>query len=95
MITMLVSYAVVLRYMDSENRQVEEYWKNVMFESYIKGLESQSYLVEQSERNLRISKRWLTRTGSPAIVKIWLSIPFSQQWPSRRSLFKSPYIQIS
>lgn len=54
MITMLVSYAVVLRYMDSENRQVEEYWKNVMFESYIKGLESQSYLVEQSERNLRI-----------------------------------------
>lgn len=40
--------------MDSETKQVEEYWKNVMFESYIKGLESQSYLVEQSERNLRI-----------------------------------------
>lgn len=54
MITMLVSYVVVLRYMDSETKQVEEYWKNVMFESYIKGLESQSYLVEQSERNLKI-----------------------------------------
>lgn len=54
MITMLVSYVVVLRYMDSEAKQVEEYWKNVMFESYIKGLESQSYLVEQSEQNLKI-----------------------------------------
>lgn len=54
MITMLVSYVVVFRYMDSETKQVEEYWKNVMFESYIKGLESQSYLVEQSERNLKI-----------------------------------------
>ena len=54
MITMLVSYVVVLRYLDSETKQVEEYWKNVMFESYIKGLESQNYLVEQSERNLKI-----------------------------------------
>lgn len=54
MITMLVSYMVVFRYMDSEAKQVEEYWKNVMFESYIKGLESQSYLVGQSERNLKI-----------------------------------------
>lgn len=54
MITMLVSYVVVFHYMDSENKQVEEYWKNVMFESYIKGLESQRYLVEQSERNLKI-----------------------------------------
>lgn len=53
-ITMLVSYVVVLRYLDSETKQVEEYWKNVMFESYIKGLESQNYLVEQSERNLKI-----------------------------------------
>lgn len=53
-ITMLVSYVVVLRYMDSETKQVEEYWKNVMFESYIKGLESQNYLVRQSERNLKI-----------------------------------------
>lgn len=54
MITMLVSYVVVLRYLDSETKQVEEYWKNVMFESYIKGLESQNYLVEQSEQNLKI-----------------------------------------
>ncbi len=54
MITMLVSYVVVLRYLDSETKQVEEYWKNVMFESYIKGLESQNYLAEQAERNLKI-----------------------------------------
>lgn len=54
MITMLVSYVVVLRYLDSEAKQVDEYWKNVMFESYIKGLESQNYLVEQSEQNLKI-----------------------------------------
>lgn len=54
MITMLVSYMVVLRYMDSEVKQKEGYWKNVMFEFYIKGLESQHYLVEQSERNLKI-----------------------------------------
>lgn len=54
MITMLVSYVAVLRYLDTETKQVDEYWKNVMFESYIKGLESQNYLVEQSERNLKI-----------------------------------------
>lgn len=54
MITMLVSYIVVIRYLDTESKQVEEYWKNVMFESYIKGLETQSYLVEQSEQNLKI-----------------------------------------
>ena len=54
MITMLISYVVVLRYLDSEAKQVEEYWKNVMFESYIKGLESQNYLTEKSEQNLKI-----------------------------------------
>lgn len=54
MITMLVSYVVVLRYLHSETKQVEAYWKNVMFESYIKGLESQNYLVERAEQNLRI-----------------------------------------
>lgn len=53
-ITMLVSYLVVMRYMDSETKQVEEYWKNVMFGSYIKGLESQNYLTEKSEQNLKI-----------------------------------------
>ena len=51
---MLVSYIVVLRYLDGEMKNVDSYWKNVMFESYIKGLESQNYLVEQSERNLKI-----------------------------------------
>lgn len=54
MITMLVSYIVVLRYLDSTNKQVDEYWKNVMFGSYIKGLESQNYLLKQSELNLKI-----------------------------------------
>lgn len=54
MLTMLVSYVVVFRYLDSETKQMEESLKNVMFESYIKGLESQNYLVEQSERNLKI-----------------------------------------
>lgn len=53
-ITMLVSYLVVMRYLDSETKQMEEYWKNVMFESYIKGLEGQNYLAEKSERNLKI-----------------------------------------
>ena len=54
MVTMLVSYVVVLRYLHSETKHVEQYWKNVMFESYIKGLESQNYLVKQSEQNLKI-----------------------------------------
>lgn len=54
MITMLVSYVVVMRYLHSETKQVEAYWKNVMFESYLKGLESQNYLVERAEQNLRI-----------------------------------------
>lgn len=54
MITMLVSYVVVLQYLDGEMKQVEGYWKNVMFESYSKGLESQRYMVEQAEQNLRI-----------------------------------------
>ncbi|MDE6603652.1 MAG: GHKL domain-containing protein [Lachnospiraceae bacterium] len=54
MITMLISYVVVLRYLDSETKQVEAYWKNVMFGSYIKGLECQNYLTEKSEQNLKI-----------------------------------------
>lgn len=54
MITMFVSYVVVLHYMDSEMKHIEEYWKNAMFESYIKGLESQKHLVEQSEQNLKV-----------------------------------------
>ena len=54
MITVLVSSVVGLRYLNSETKHREEYWKNVMFESYIKGLESQNYLAEQSTRNLKI-----------------------------------------
>lgn len=54
MITMLISYIVVLRYIESDSKRQDIYWKNVLFESYIKGLEDQYYLVEQSEKNIRI-----------------------------------------
>lgn len=54
MITMLVSYVVVLQYVETESEQKTTYLKNVLFESYIKGLENQFYLVEQSEQNLKI-----------------------------------------
>lgn len=53
-ITMLVSYVIAFRYVGSESDRADTYWKNVMFESYIKGLENQYYLVEQSEKNLQI-----------------------------------------
>ncbi len=53
-LTMFVSYVVVLRYVESESKRTDIYWKNVLFESYIKGLENQYHLVEQSERNLKI-----------------------------------------
>lgn len=53
-VTMLTSYVVAFRYVESESERADTYWKNVMFESYIKGLENQYYLVEQSEKNLRI-----------------------------------------
>lgn len=53
-VTMLVSYVVVLQYVESEANQKNIYLKNVLFESYIKGLENQFYLVEQSEQNLKI-----------------------------------------
>ena len=52
--TMCVSHVVVLRYIESDSKQKDIYWKNVLFESYIKGLENQYYLVEQSEKKLRI-----------------------------------------
>lgn len=54
MITMFVSYMIVLHYIESMMKQIEGYWKNVMFESYIKGLESQNYMVRQTEQNLRM-----------------------------------------
>lgn len=54
MITMFVSYVVVFRYVESEANRIGIYWKNALFETYIKGLESQYYLVERSEKNLKI-----------------------------------------
>lgn len=53
-LTMFISYVVVLRYLKSESERTGIYWKNVFFSSYIKGLEGQYNLVEQSERNLKI-----------------------------------------
>ncbi len=53
-ITMFVTYVVVLRYLESESERAGIYWKNVFYESYIKGLEAQYYLVERSEQNLKI-----------------------------------------
>lgn len=54
MITMLVSYVVVLRYIESDSNRQDIYWKNILFESYIKSLEAQYELVEESEKNIRI-----------------------------------------
>ena len=53
-ITMFASYVIVFRYVESESRRQNVYWKNVLFSSYIRGLENQYYLVEQSEKNLKI-----------------------------------------
>lgn len=53
-ITMFVSYVVVLRYMESQSEKTDIYWKSVFMEEYIKGLESQYYMIEQSEHNLKI-----------------------------------------
>lgn len=53
-ITMFISYVVVLRYVASESQRIEIGWKNIIYESYIKGLENQYALIEQSEKNLRI-----------------------------------------
>lgn len=53
-ITMLVSYVAVFRYVESESNRAGIYWKNVLFEAYIKGLEGQYYFVEQAEKNLKI-----------------------------------------
>lgn len=54
MVTMFVSYVTVFRYVKSEADNSGIYLKNVLFESYIRGLESQYHLVEQSEQNLKI-----------------------------------------
>lgn len=54
MATMFVSYTAVLRYIESESERKDIYWKNKIFESYIKGLESQYTLVGQAEKNLKV-----------------------------------------
>lgn len=53
-ITMFVSYVVVMRYVSTESQRTDLYWQNMIFETYIKNMENQHYLVEQSEKNLRI-----------------------------------------
>ncbi len=53
-VMMFVSYVIVFRYVESESNRKSAYWKNVLFKSYIKGLENQYYLVEQAEKNLKI-----------------------------------------
>lgn len=53
-ITMFVSYIVALRYLESESRKNAAYWKNMIQESYIQGLENRHYLVERTEQNLKI-----------------------------------------
>lgn len=53
-IAMFASHVIVLQYVSSESQRTAIYWQNVLFESYIQGLENQYYLVEQSEKNLQI-----------------------------------------
>lgn len=53
-ITMFVSYTVVIRYLESESNRNTIYWKNMIQESYIQGLENRYYLVERAEQNLKI-----------------------------------------
>ncbi len=56
MATMFVSYVAVLRYIESESERKDIFWKNMIFESYIKGLENQYYLVGQAEKNLKVMR---------------------------------------
>ncbi len=53
-ITMFVSYVVVLRYVESEFRKNDMYWKNLLSECYIKDLENQYLSMEKFEQNLKI-----------------------------------------
>ncbi len=53
-ITMFVSYIVVLRYLESEYKRSASYWENMLQQSYIQGLENRYYLVERAEQNLKI-----------------------------------------
>lgn len=53
-ITMFVSYVVVAQYITAESQRTNLHWQNMVFEACIKNMENQYYLVEQSEKNLRI-----------------------------------------
>lgn len=54
LVAMFVSYVIVMRYVSGEVRRTEDYWQNMLLASYVRALENQYYLVEQSEKNLRI-----------------------------------------
>ena len=53
-LTMFVSYVIVVQYVESESIRNDMYWQNALSESYIKGLENQYALVEQSQKRLQI-----------------------------------------
>ncbi len=53
-ITMFVSYIVVMHYVESELERNDIHWRNVLSECYIKDLESHNHSVEQFEQNLKI-----------------------------------------
>lgn len=53
-VTMLISYVIALGYMESEFKNNSIYWKNMLLESYVQGLENQQNLVIQAEKNLKI-----------------------------------------
>lgn len=55
-ITMIISYVVALRYLESESERAGTYWKSVFIESYVKELEKQYHLLEKSEMNLKIMR---------------------------------------
>lgn len=53
-IAMFMSYIIVMRYVSTGFQRTVVSWQNSILEFYIKNLENQFYLVEQSEKNLRI-----------------------------------------
>lgn len=53
-IAMFVSYIIIMQYVSSESRRTVVYWQNFILESCMNNLKNQFYLVEQSEKNLRI-----------------------------------------
>lgn len=53
-ITMFVSYVVVIRYLESDSKEKDTYWKNILFQSYITALEHQYNFIKRSEQNLKI-----------------------------------------